>query len=135
MIARVATLADIEGVHALLASAGVHVERGSLERRTEGPDGGILLASGATLSWVIDGRALHLYDLAGEPAGVQALIELAKSIAHEQLAVALVCALYEGDPIAGFLEAAGFERDWEEREVHGGSVRNLITFLRVLEDI
>lgn len=134
MSARVATLDDVDGVHALLNQVGMSVERASLARRAEGPDSGIVLANTATISWALDGAALHLYDIAGAHEDIRALLDLVAAIARDHLIIVLVCTRYEDDPLIAMLEAAGFVRDWEEPDVQAGRVRNLITLLRVLED-
>ena len=134
MQAHSAALDDIESVHALLETAGVQVERASLERRLADRDGGIVLASSATISWVMDGAALHLYDIVGLPDQLLVLLRLITTIAHEQLAVVLVATLYADDPMTAVLEKAGFARDWEEADVREGRVRSLFTFLHMLEE-
>lgn len=133
MQARAATPDDLERVHALLIAAGVNVDRASLQRRLAESDGGIMLASSATISWTMDGAALHLYDIAGAPEELRVLVDLITAIAHEQLAVVLVATLYAGDRIVAVLEASGFERDWEEADVANGHARTLLGYIRSAE--
>ena len=66
----------------------------SLERRLNDPDGGIIVAPGAVCSWALDGGAMHLYDLAGEPAAAPALLACANGVARAQFAAVLVAVRY-----------------------------------------
>ena len=133
MPARAARAADLKRVQELLAAAGAPVETASLERRLESDDGGVLVCETATISWAMDGRALHIYDIAGGGTGIATLLDELTAIAQRELAVVLCATLYAGDPSGPLLQAHGFERDWEEPDVRGGEVRALIGYLRPTE--
>ena len=134
MRARAATRTDLDRVAALLAAAGFLVDRASLERRIESElDAGIVLGESATISWALDGAALHVYDIAGASDETSELLDFISTIARQQLAVVLAATLHEGDPRAALLEACAFTRDWEEPDVIDGRVRTLVGYVRVTD--
>jgi len=127
---RSARAEDLERVAELLAARGETVALESLLARVDDEDGGILLAGGATLSWKLDAGALYLYDLAGAPADVPALLEVAEATARARFAAVLALTLYEDDESLDDLFAAGFVEDWSEADVRSGKPARLLALAR-----
>jgi hypothetical protein len=121
---------DLARVAAWLSARDVRVEPLSLRTRLAEEDGGILVSDRATLSWALDGGALHVYDLAGEHADYEALVAAADAIARARFAAVLTTTLYEDDPSLGTLRAIGFEPDWSEGDVRAGEAVRLVALAR-----
>jgi len=121
---------DLARVAAWLGERKVRVEPQSLRARLAEDDGGILVSERATLSWALDGGALHLYDLAGEVAEFGALVAAADAIARARFAAVLTAALYEDDAAVDQLRAIGFEADWSEGDVRGGKAVRVVSLVR-----
>jgi hypothetical protein len=113
-----------------LAARGVRVEPLSLRARLSDDDGGILVTEGATLSWALDGGAVHVYDLAGDVADCKALAAAADAVARARFAAVLTVSLYEDDPALAALGAIGFESDWSEGDVRGGQAVRIVALVR-----
>ena len=128
--ARSAAAGDLDEVMRLLERAGIHVARESLERRVTDEHSGIVLAGEACASWVVDGGALHVYDVVGDTGSLVPVIEHLNGVARERFAAVMVVTAYEGDPTADTLTMLGFERDWDEADVRGGRPVRLLGLIR-----
>ena len=120
-MARSAAEGDLTHVAALLATRGAVPSLESLRARLEDGDGGILLSGDATLSWALDGGALHLYDIVGDMGQLDALLATADQIARARFAAVLTAALFQDDAALPLLLERGFMRDWTEAEVRDGA--------------
>jgi hypothetical protein len=129
-VVRPALEADLARVAELLTARGEGVSLASLRARLAEESGGVLLGDAATLSWTLDGGALHLYDLTGESAGLAELFETANALARASFAAVLAVSVYEGDPALAALHAAGFIEDWSEADVRGGRPARLVALVR-----
>jgi hypothetical protein len=129
-VVRPALEADLARVAELLAARGEGISLASLRARLAEASGGILLGDAATLSWTLDGGALHLYDLTGEPAGLAELFAAANALARASFAAVLAVSVYDGDPALAALRAAGFIEDWSEMDVRGGRPVLLVALVR-----
>ena len=127
---RSAKVDDLTYVAELLAARGERVALESLLARIEDDDGGILLASGATVSWKLDAGALYLYDLAGAADAVPDLLDVAEATARARFAAVLALTLYEDDESLDELLAAGFVEDWSEADVRSGKPARLLALAR-----
>jgi hypothetical protein len=121
---------DLARVAALLADRGVVVATASLHARLDDEDGGILLSEHTTISWGLDGGAVHLYDLAGDTGDYEALLPIADAIARARFAAVLTVALYDDDPSLEILRALGFESDWNDADVRAGETVRLVGLVR-----
>jgi hypothetical protein len=129
-VVRPAREADLPRLAELLAPRGEFVSLGSLRARLGEESGGVLLGATATLSWTLDGGALHLYDVAGEPTAFEELLDVANALGRASFAAVLAVSVYEGDPALAALLAAGFSEDWSEADVRGGRPARLIALVR-----
>jgi hypothetical protein len=127
---RSAGVDDLERVARLLEERGEMVAAESLYARIEDDDGGILLGRNATVSWKLDAGALYLYDLAGEPSEVPALLAVAEATARARFAAVLSLTVYEDDEALDDLLASGFVEDWSESDVREGEPARLLSLAR-----
>ena len=125
-----ASEADLPRVAALLAARGERISVASLRARLGDDDGGILVSGAATVSWALDGGALHLYDFAGDPLETGALVESAEQLARARFAAVLAASLYEDDPALASLRVAGFSDDSDEPAVRAGAALRLHGLVR-----
>ncbi len=129
---RVAIAADLVLVGELLGAHGMTVADESLAARIAGDDCGILLGNRTTLSWTLDGGVMHLYDVAGAPDGLHALVVVVERIARERFVAVLATTLAATDPALPALTACGFEPEWIERDVVAGTVVEQIDLVRIV---
>jgi hypothetical protein len=127
---RSAGAADLDRVARLLENRGEIVAAESLYARIEDEDGGILLGRNSTVSWKLDAGALYLYDLAGDPAEVPALLAVAEATARARFAAVLSLTVYEDDEVLDDLLASGFVEDWSETDVREGEPARLLSLAR-----
>jgi hypothetical protein len=127
---RSAGVDDLERIARLLEERGEMVAAESLYARIEDDDGGILLGRNATVSWKLDAGALYLYDLAGEPSEVPALLAVAEATARARFAAVLSLTVYEDDEALDDLLASGFVEDWSESDVREGEPARLLSLAR-----
>jgi hypothetical protein len=127
---RSAGVDDFERIARLLEERGEMVAAESLYARIEDDDGGILLGRNATVSWKLDAGALYLYDLAGEPSEVPALLAVAEATARARFAAVLSLTVYEDDEALDDLLASGFVEDWSESDVREGEPARLLSLAR-----
>ncbi len=109
------------------------MSHGSLLARLEGDDSGVLLCGASTASWVLDGGALHLYDIVvRDPAesSLDAMLASVNLIARARFAAVLVATMYEDAPMVEALLARGFEVDATEVDTRANSVVRALTLLR-----
>jgi hypothetical protein len=110
------------------------VSDASLAARLGGDDGGIVVAEGACASWVLDGGALHVYDLVDRSSALSMLIATIDEVAGASFAGVLCANVYADDPLLAHLRALGFEVDWEEPEVRDGRPTRIIGLVRHVVD-
>lgn len=121
---------DVPEIERLLASRGVAVSRASLAERIDGDGSGVILARGACASWVLDGGALHVFDVAADAATLGPLLAGLETVAAGQFAAVLTASLYGDDPLYGQYLTHGFEIDWEDADVRGGEPVRVIGIVR-----
>ena len=106
------------------------VEAASLASRIDGDDGGIVTTEAACASWALDGGAVHVYDVAGTPDDLPALLRALDAVGRRSFAAVLTASLYDGDPVLAALTAEGFVTDWEEADVRAGVAAKLVGLVR-----
>ena len=116
----------------MLAAAGKPASLAAIEDRLADGSGGVLVTDDATLSWSLENGCLHLYDIAGDGEACAALLAAADGVARERGAAIMAADVRDGDAVQGTLIARGFERDAEERDVIGGVLGTLVSYVRVV---
>jgi hypothetical protein len=106
------------------------VEAASLAARIGGDDGGIVVTGSACASWAVDGGAVHVYDVAGEPDDLPAMLRALDAVGRRSFAAVLTASLFDGDPVLAALTAEGFVTDWEESDVRAGVAAKLVGLVR-----
>jgi hypothetical protein len=128
--ARPATYEDLPEIERLLVSWGITMSPASLVERIDGDASGVVLAGDACASWVVDGGALHVYDVVADATALAPLLDGLESIASGQFCAAMTASLYDDDPSLARLLAHGFERDWEEADVRAGETARVVGLVR-----
>lgn len=125
-----ATVADIPCVVRLMETSGIVVAESSLRARVSSEEGGIVMTADGCASWAIDSGALHVYDFAGTPEALPALVDAVNVIARAQFAAVLTVTLYDDDRLFPEWRASGFEDDWVDPAIRGGQAVHLVGLVR-----
>lgn len=129
-VARPAACEDLPEIERLLASRGIAVASASLAERIDGDSSGVILTRDACASFVLDGGALHVYDVVADSAVLGLLLDGLESIAAGQFCAAMTASLYDDDPLVSQYLEHGFEPDWEEPDVRAGERVRVVGLVR-----
>jgi hypothetical protein len=128
--ARPAAREDLPEIERLLGSRGIAVAPASLAERIDGDACGVILAREGCASWVLDGGALHVYDVVADSAALGPLLDGLECIAAGQFCAAMTASLYADDPLLSRYLEHGFEADWEEADVRAGEPVRVVGLVR-----